>query len=649
MSRADRRPGPILLTGATGYVGGRLLSLLEQRGEPVRCLVRRPEALADREPSTEVVAGDVLDLDSVRRALAGADAAFYLVHSMGSTGSFEREDRVAAENFARAAREAGLRRIVYLGGLGSGPGLSSHLASRQEVGRILAASGVETVELRASIIIGSGSLSFEMIRALVDRLPVMITPKWVRTLAQPIAIDDVLAYLVAALDVELDGSRVLEIGGADRVSYDDLMHEYARQSGRRILAVPVPLLTPRLSSLWLGLVTPIYARVGRKLIDSLPHETVVVDDAARRLFAVEPIGHREAIARALAEERAAAATRWSDAVSSAGLREDRDRGATPDRTFVDSRAVHVPVPPDAAFAPIARIGGETGWYFADWLWRLRGFLDLLAGGVGLRRGRRHPSRLSPGATVDFWRVEAIEPGRRLRLRAEMKLPGRAWLEFTVTGDERGSEIRQTATFESLGRTGAAYWHALWPFHRWVFAGMLGAIAQEAARACEPRRPAGPAQPEAGTHVLERAQLVRRPLDDVFAFFSDAHNLEAITPPELRFEILTPGPIEMRPGAIIDYRLRLHGVPVRWRTEIAVWEEGRRFVDVQRRGPYALWEHTHEFEAVEEGTLVRDRVRYRLPFGPLGELAHRLWVRRDVERIFDTRQAVIERLLSPDGG
>ena len=266
---------PVLLTGATGYVGGRLLRALEERGERVRCLTRRPEAVASHRDTTTIVAGDVLEIESLRPAMRGVETAYYLVHSMTSAASFEEQDRRGAGNFAAAAREAGVRRIVYLGGLGAGGDLSSHLSSRQEVGRILADSGVQTIEFRASIVIGSGSLSFEMLRKLVERLPVMITPRWVRTKAQPIAIEDVLDYLVAALDVELEDSMVFEIGGADRVSYEELMREYARQLGIRRWIIPVPLLTARLSSLWLGLVTPVYARVGRKLIDSLPHETVV--------------------------------------------------------------------------------------------------------------------------------------------------------------------------------------------------------------------------------------------------------------------------------------------------------------------------------------------------------------------------------------
>jgi uncharacterized protein YbjT (DUF2867 family) len=479
LSHTDRRGrGLVLLTGATGYVGGRLLHLLEEHGDRIRCLTRRPEALSDRDATVEVVAGDVLDIETLPPAFEGVDVAYYLVHSMGSAGSFEEEDRRAAANFAAAAAEAGLRRIVYLGGLGAGPDLSSHLASRQEVGQILSRSGVQVIEFRASVVIGSGSLSFEIVRALVERLPVMITPRWVRSVAQPIAIDDVLAYLVAALDLELDGNAVFEIGGADQVSYEELMREYAQQAGLRRLIVPVPLLTPRLSSLWLGLVTPVYARVGRKLIESLPHETVVRESTALQAFAVRPRNHREAIARALAHEnREFAETRWSDSLSATGLEPGRYGGARFGKRLVDSRAIHVPVTPAKAFDPIRRIGGTSGWYFGDALWHLRGFLDLLVGGVGLRRGRRDPEQLAPDATVDFWRVEAIEENHLLRLRAEMKLPGRAWLQFEVDDDSAGgSTIRQTAIFDPVGLAGAAYWYGLFPLHSWLFAGMLRRIA-----------------------------------------------------------------------------------------------------------------------------------------------------------------------------
>ena len=469
---------PVLLTGATGYVGGRLLGALVAAGHDVRCLARRPEALRHRAgPRVQVVEGDVQDQSSLDRALAGCGAAYYLVHSMGAGSGFQEADRKAATNFGRAARAAGVRRIIYLGGLGSGTAMSPHLASRQEVGRLLALSGVPTLEFRASIVVGSGSLSFEMIRTLVERLPIMIAPRWVRTRSQPIAIEDVIAYLLAALDLPLPESRTFEIGGADVVSYEELMREYARQRRLRRLIVPVPVLSSTLSSLWLTLVTPLYARVGRKLIDSLRNPTIVTDGAARHAFAVRPRGFREAIARALAnEDREIAETRWSDALS-AGSAPRNWAGVRFGSRLVDSRTVRVQAPPRIAFEPIERLGGATGWYAMDGLWRLRGFVDLLVGGVGLRRGRRDPRHLAVGDTADFWRVESIEPARLLRLAAEMRLPGRAWLVFEVAPEGPGSVIRQTAIFEPAGLAGLAYWYALVPLHRLVFGGMLRGIAE----------------------------------------------------------------------------------------------------------------------------------------------------------------------------
>ncbi len=482
--------GLVLLTGATGYVGGRLLAELEAQGCAVRCLARRPEYLAGRTAArTEVVSGDVLDEASLERALRGVDAAYYLVHSMGSSGDFEAEDRRGAESFGRVAKQCGVRRIVYLGGLGEGEAeLSPHLRSRHEVGEVLRASGVPVVELRASIVIGSGSLSFEMVRALVERLPVMITPRWVDTPAQPIAIRDLLAYLVAALEVPLAASRVFEIGGADRVSYGGIMHEYARQRGLRRWMIRVPVLTPRLSSLWLGLVTPLYARVGRKLVDSMRHPTVVTDDAARSAFEIRPLGLAGAVASALAnEESELAATRWSDALSAAGPVANWG-GVRFGNRLVDSRERRVEAAPAAAFAPIRRIGGRQGWYYGNGLWRLRGWLDLLLGGVGLRRGRVDPEHLRVGDVLDCWRVEAFEPDHRLRLSAEMRLPGRAWLEFEVRPDGTGSRVHQTASFDPVGLLGLAYWYGIWPLHQLVFEGMLRnlAAAGEAEQARTPR-------------------------------------------------------------------------------------------------------------------------------------------------------------------
>lgn len=475
-----RRDELILLTGATGYVGGRLRRALEADGRRLRCMARRPEYLRPRvAEGTEVVAGDVLQPESLAGALKGVDTAYYLIHSMAAARDYASNDRRGAESFARAAREAGVRRIVYLGGLGEGAGLSRHLASRQEVGRILRDSGVPTLEFRASIVIGSGSLSFELVRALVEKLPAMVTPSWVDTPTQPIGVEDLVAYLVAALDRPLEHSVVYEIGGPDRVSYGELMREYGRLRGLRRAMIPVPVLTPRLSSLWLALVSPVYSQVGRELIDGVRNPTVVRDDRALRDFTIRPRGVREMLARALVnEDLGFAATRWSDALSSrragpgwGGVRFGSRR--------VDSRAAWVASPPERAFLPISRIGGRAGWYYGDRLWRLRGLLDLAVGGPGLRRGRRDAESVTLGDTVDFWRVEAIEPSRLLRLAAEMRLPGRAWLQFEVTPENGGSLIRQTALFDPVGLGGLVYWYALWGIHQMVFAGMLRNIVRAA--------------------------------------------------------------------------------------------------------------------------------------------------------------------------
>lgn len=507
------RGGLVLLTGASGYVGSRLRAALESRGAHLRCLAREAAYLRPRvAPSTEVVRGDVLDPASLAPALADVETAYYLVHSMAAGSAFAEQDRTAAQNFGAAARAAGVRRIIYLGGLGHGPDLSPHLASRQEVGRLLWESGVPVIELRSSVIIGSGSASFELVRALVDRLPVMTTPRWVITAAQPIAIEDVIEYLLLALELPVEGSRVYEIGGADRSSYLDLMREYARQRGLKRWFIPLPFLTPKLSSLWLRLVTPLYAHVGRELIEGVRNPSVVEDLAARRDFALAPRGMRDAIARALAKEDAdLAATRWNDVLGSLPRRAGWG-GTRVGSRLVDSRTLWVAAAQDAAFAPIRRIGGRNGWYHAGWLWRVRGWIDLFVGGPGIRRGRRDPEHLVPGDPLDWWRVEAIEPGRMLRLVAEMRVPGRAWLQFEVapagegsadgggpsragaTGRPRGSVapgatgssknpggslIRQTALFEPGGLFGLVYWYTLWPVHHYVFAGMLRGIVRRA--------------------------------------------------------------------------------------------------------------------------------------------------------------------------
>ena len=471
----------ILLTGPTGYVGGRLLKVLEENQFRLRCLARQPELLRPRVDSkTDVVKADVLDRNSLFSAMHGVKIAFYLVHSMGSAESFEENDRIAAQNFGEIAKEAGVERIIYLGGLGNEKEvLSSHLRSRQEVGYILRASNVPVIEFRASIVIGSGSLSFEMIKSLVVRLPIMLIPKWALMSAQPIAIDDLISYLIEALYKTDNANHLFEIGGFDQVSYIDIMRIYAKSINKRVLMIPVPVLTPYLSSLWLGLVTPIYARIGRKLVESIVHSTVVRDDTALRNFKIKPIGVEEAIQRAIKlENRESAASRWYDSTSSSG-ETNTDKGYKFVERLIDARTLNINVPPEIAFNPIQHIGGEKGWYAWNLLWQLRGVIDLLLGGVGMRRGRSHKDKLIVGGTIDFWRIEKTIPNNFLRLSAEMKLPGRAWLEFEVIEKENTSTIKQTAIFEPIGIFGKMYWYSLYPLHQLIFAGMLQAIADKA--------------------------------------------------------------------------------------------------------------------------------------------------------------------------
>ena len=413
---------------------------------------------------------------------------------------------------------------------------------------------------------------------MTERLPILITPRWVSVPAQPIAIQDLLRYLIAALDHPIEGSRIYEIGGADQVSYGDLMREYARQRGLRRLIIRVPVLTPRLSSLWLGLVTPLYARVGRKLIESIRHPTIVCDDTARRDFAIEPIGHRDAIAAAIREEdEELVTTRWSDALSAAGTLGREDAGPA-DRCFVDSRVADVAFPPAQAFGPIRRIGGATGWYYGNWLWRLRGAIDLFLGGVGMRRGRRNADSLRVGDTVDCWRVEAFEPDRRLLLRAEMKLPGRAWLEFAAEPTPTGSRIRQTAIYEPAGLLGRVYWYLVYPLHQLVFAGMLRGIVNAGRGTAATRsrgeiarrghaRPA-PTGPNAEALLLLLRQWIPRPVHDVFAFFAEANKPGSDCTPLTAMGLLDPVTESIACDGPIVYSLRLAPVSCgRWVTEI----------------------------------------------------------------------------------
>ena len=471
-------PKPVLVTGATGYIGGRLVPRLLEAGHRVRCLAREPRKLDGRpwagDPRVEVVAGDTSDIASLRRALEGCGAAYYLVHSMVAAGhEYAERDRTMARAFARAAEDAGLERIVYLGGLGElGAGLSEHLASRREVEELLASGQTPVTVLRAAMIIGSGSASFEILRYLVERLPVMVTPRWVSTESQPIAVRNVVQYLVDCLGVPETSGQTLDIGGPDILSYRELMRIMAEERGlRRRYVVPVPVLTPRLSSLWIHLVTPISHRIARPLAEGLRNRVVCRNDDALRLMPQDLLTVRQAIRAAL--DRVAhddVETSWSMAGPIPG---DPDwAGGT---VFTDRRALVIEAPPEAVWRAVVRIGGGHGWYAADGLWRLRGWMDRLVGGPGLRRGRRDPDEVGYGEALDFWRVTGLEKNRRLSLRAEMKLPGEALLEFSLAPDAAGTRLIQTARFRPRGLAGLAYWYAVLPLHAVVFAGMLQGI------------------------------------------------------------------------------------------------------------------------------------------------------------------------------
>jgi uncharacterized protein YbjT (DUF2867 family) len=459
----------------------------------VRCLVRHPSYLKDRVgPETEVVNGNVRNMDTTVEALDGVDTAYYLVHSMGSGKRFEDQDRQAARNFGEAALAAGVRRIIYLGGLAQGADQSPHLRSRLEVGEILRQSGVPTIEFRASIIIGSGSLSFEMVRTLVERLPIMITPRWVRSMAQPIAVEDVIQYLLEAADVPLEGSAVFEIGGADKVSYEGIMRECARLRKLRRIMIPVPLFTPKMASYFLAVVTPLYFNVGRKLVASVKYDTTVQNqDKVHAYFSVRPKRLAEAMSRAFAkEDKEFAVTHWSDALAEEG-NEHYLWGVAFGHRRVDSYKRIFKYRPEEVFKVIQHIGGENGWYTYRWMWWTKGFLDRWFGGVGLRTGRRDPYDLRIGDAIDFWRVEKLIPNRLLLLFAEMKLPGRAWTFFEVKPHKKGSQVRITAVFDPRGIWGRLYWYTVSPYHYLVFTGMLKGVARaveqnrEKAMAAEP--------------------------------------------------------------------------------------------------------------------------------------------------------------------
>ncbi|MFC4533360.1 SDR family oxidoreductase [Sphaerisporangium dianthi] len=478
-----------LVTGATGYIGGRLVPELLDAGHSVRCMARaagrlRGQTWRDR---VEVAEADAADPVATRAALEGVEVAYYLIHTMAAGRDFAERDRVAAGTFAAAAKDAGVRRIVYLGGLAPAERPSPHMRSRAEVETVMLASGVPTVAFRASVIIGSGSVSFEMLRHLTERLPIMTTPRWVRTRTQPIAIRDVLRYLVRALDMPEGINRAFDIGGPDVLTYAQMMQGYAAAAGLPPrLVIPVPFLTPNLSSHWVGLVTPVPAGVARPLVESLRNEAVCREHDIARYIPDPPQGptsFARAVRLALLRiKEADVATRWSSA-STPGAPSDplpTDPDWAGGSLYVDERTSMVDAPPEALWRVIEGIGGGHGWYSLPFAWWIRGLADRAVGGVGLRRGRRDPARLRVGDALDFWRVEEIERGRLLRLRAEMRLPGLAWLELCCRVEQGRTVYGQRAIFHPRGLLGHLYWWAAYPFHGLIFGRMPANVARAAA-------------------------------------------------------------------------------------------------------------------------------------------------------------------------
>jgi uncharacterized protein YbjT (DUF2867 family) len=478
----------VLVLGASGYVGSHLVPRLIERGYRVRASARHRDVLASRGWDCEIIEADALRPETLTAALDGVEIAYYLVHSMGAGRGFAKRDRRAADRFRAAAEAAGVRRIIYLGGLQPAGARSEHLASRRETGERLRAGSVPVTELRAGIIVGPGSAAFEVIRDLVLHLPLMVTPRWVRSRTQPIALDDLIEYLVRLPEVEQSAGRTYDVAGSETLSYQQMLQTFARVVGKRVRILPVPVLTPRLSSYWLDLVTAVPASVARPLIDGLRHDLLAEDEPIRRLIPIPLRDYEQAVRAALAAERADAVTaRWAE--GSLVLRRQRQDVAFYSKRLTASGEAATPAA--HLWERVTSIGGSRGWYYHNWLWRLRGLLDRLIGGVGMRRGRRHPQDVRVGDAIDFWRVVGIEPGHRLVLVAEMRLPGSASLELEVEPlTERRSALTTTARFHPAGAVGLLYWYALWPVHRPLFRGMTRAICEAASAGIRARAAVG---------------------------------------------------------------------------------------------------------------------------------------------------------------
>jgi len=667
---SERTAKPILVTGATGYVGGRLVPRLLEAGYRVRAMARSLEKLRSRpwaeHEGVELVAADMLDLSSLRTAVRGCGVVYYLVHSMNQQhANFAEADRRAAQNMVTVAAECEVERIIYLGGLGEeSADLSEHLRSRAEVAAILRSGAVPVTVLRAAMIIGSGSASFEILRHLVERLPVMVTPRWVMTPCQPIGIRNTLAYLIGCLECPETVGQSFDIGGKDIVTYRELFDIYAEEAGlRKRRIIVLPFLTPRLSSLWIHFFTPIPASLARPLIEGLRNPVVCKENRIRELIPLDLFDCREAIRRTLIRLREDdLETYWTDAgeIPPVEWMRSGDPAWARGTLKVDERHVFLQASAEEIWQPLVRIGGTTGWYYANWLWKARGFLDRLMGGVGSNRGRRDTAGLRLGDTVDFWRVVRVEPHRRLILLAEMKLPGEATLEFTIEQiKDNVHRLRQTARFLPREFWGHLYWWAVSPFHNFVFNGMLGGVARASGKPIlhGPERVKRDAHgavhlptvclvergPLFSLHTLQRLPV---PLARIWEFFTNPQNLVSLLPPCHAWRLNPDAPPRMHAGLMLTFSRRSWlGFPIKWVLEVTRLTEPHTFILEQRSGFFKSWRHEHRFRQLATGVEIQDEVNYSLRFGALGRLLHHLIVKRQLCAMFEYRRRAIETIFT----
>ena len=470
----------ILVTGSSGYVGGRLVPKLLKLNYDIRVLVRNSSRIENKlwSKNVDIFEGNVFNPKTLAGLFDGVKVAYYLIHSMENKKDFVKSDLKAANNFAKLASKAGVQKIIYLGGLADeNSSLSDHLKSRHDTGRELVKYKTNVIEFRANVIVGSGSLSFEMIRNLTERIPVMICPQWVYTKTQPISISNVLEYLVRALTLETNKNLIIEIGGKDILTYGQMIEKYAQVRGLKRYLIPVPVLTPKLSSYWVHWTTPLSANITKPLVEGLKNESIVKNKTADKYFPdVNLLSYSEAVEKAILNfNQKSVETSWTDSLVSSNGNDSQVSSVLKEGLIIETRKVKVESSKKQIFKVISSIGGDNGWYYAIFLWSIRGYIDLLVGGVGLRRGRTHPSKLKQGDALDFWRVEKIIADNLLRLKAEMKLPGKAWLEYEIIKDQSDLILFQKAYFMPTGLFGLAYWYGLYPLHKIIFSGLINRI------------------------------------------------------------------------------------------------------------------------------------------------------------------------------